>query len=220
MLTIMVRTGLILSCFALCITFASQTARAGEVPGTINEADLLNTLRSGAPADKAIACKQLAIHGTKDAVPELAKLLADEQLASWARIALEAIPGAEVDAALVDAAGELHGRLLVGAINSIGARRSERAVGTLTGLVKADDAEVASAAAVALGRIGNDDAAKALRQSLRIASPAVRSAVAEGCILCAERVASTGQAAMAAEIYDDVRQADAPKQRVLEATRG
>ena len=38
------------------------------------------------PAKKAIACKQLAIHGTKQAVPELAKLLHDEQLASWARI--------------------------------------------------------------------------------------------------------------------------------------
>ena len=34
-------------------------------------------------AEKAIACKQLAVYGSKDAVPELAQLLADEQLASW-----------------------------------------------------------------------------------------------------------------------------------------
>ena len=50
-------------------------------------------LRSDAPPqDKAIPCKQLAIYGSKEAVPALAALLSNPELASLARIALEAIP--------------------------------------------------------------------------------------------------------------------------------
>ena len=61
----------------------------------------LAVLRSdAAEADKALACKHLAIYGSADAVPELAKLLDNERLHSWARIGLEAIPGPEADAAL------------------------------------------------------------------------------------------------------------------------
>ena len=37
---------------------------------------------------------------------------------------------------------------------------------------------------------------------------------------CAERFLSDGKSVAAAEIYDEVRRADVPKQRILEATRG
>ncbi len=192
---------------------------AGNLPAP-SEKQLLKTLQTGAPAEKAIACKQLAIHGSKAAVPELAKLLSDEQLASWSRIALEAIPDPAADAALLEAAKTLHGRLLVGTINSIGVRKSGGAVDLLVGRIKDADAEVASASAVALGRIANEKAIQALRQSLASAAPEVRSAIAEGCILCAERLLADGKSGQAVEIYDQVRQANVPKQRMLEATRG
>jgi hypothetical protein len=58
-------------------------------------------------ADKAMACKELAVFGSVDAVPDLAKLLDNERLASWARIPLEAIPDAACDAALREAAEKL-----------------------------------------------------------------------------------------------------------------
>ena len=127
-------------------------------------------------------------------MPELAKLLGDEQLASWSRIALEAIPDPAADAALIEAAKTLQGKLLVGTINSIGVRRSAEAVDHLAGRLKDPDAEVASAAAVALGQIGGDAATKSLRQALAGATPAVRSAIAEGGILCAERLLAEGKA--------------------------
>jgi HEAT repeat protein len=184
------------------------------------EAQLIETLRSGEPAKKAVACKQLAIHGTKQAVPELAKLLGDKQLSSWARIALEAIPDPSADEALRKACDSLKGELLVGTINSIGVRRDANAVEVLIPRLKDQDAEVASAAAVALGHIGNDAATKALRAELKSAPANVRSAVAEGCVYCAERLAADGKAAEAAALYDEVRAADVPKQRKLEATRG
>jgi len=171
-------------------------------------------------AQKAITCKKLAVFGSKDAVPALAPLLHDKQLISWARIALEAIPGPEADQVLRDAMGTLKGRSLIGVINSIGVRRDTGAVAGLTERLKDPDAEVASVAAVALGKIGSEPATKALRQSLASAPESVRSAVAEGCIYSAERLLADGKATDAAAIYDEVAAADVPKQRVLEATRG
>jgi HEAT repeat protein len=185
------------------------------------EQQLIAVLRSDAPAaEKAIACKNLAIYGSSEAVSELAKLLPDPQLSSWSRIALEAIPAAAADAALREAAESLQGQLLVGTINSIGVRRDAGAADSLAKRLRDRDAEVASAAAVALGRIGNDTAAVSLRAALNAVPENVRSAVAEGCVLCAERFYAQGNSATAIEIYDEVRAADVPMQRIVEATRG
>ena len=185
------------------------------------ERQLIAVLQSDAPAaDKAIPCKQLAIYGSKAAVPALAPLLADRELASWARIALEAIPDPAADEALRGALPKLQGRLLIGAINSLGVRRDAKAADALVQRLKDPDPEVASAAAEALGRIGGEKAAQALEQSLAGAPAAVRSSVAYGCVLCAERDLADGKADRAVRLYDTVRKADVPKQRVLEATRG
>ena len=118
------------------------------------------------------------------------------------------------------ACASLSGKLLVGTLNSIGVRRDAASIEILTKYLQDKDPEVASAAAVALGRIGTQAAAKPLRQSLSSAQGAVRSSVAEGCILCAERLHADGKSAEAAELYDAVRTSEVPKQRVLEATRG
>ena len=180
----------------------------------------LAVLRSNATAaEKATACKQLAIYGKKEAVPALAPLLADEKLSSWSRIALEAIPDPAVDEALRQALGTLQGRLLIGVINSIGVRRDAHAVEYLAVRLQGPDADVASAAAVALGRIGGTRAVGTLEPAL--AGPAaVRSAVAQGCILCAEKALADGNRDVAVRLYDLVRKSDVPKQRVIEATRG
>ena len=140
---------------ALIASAADWTADrlAVPFPPTASEQELLEKLRSGSPAEKAFACKQLAIYGSKASVPELAKLLGDKQLASWARIALEAIPDASADAALIEAAKSLDGRLLVGTINSIGFRRPAAASEQLATCLNDNDTEVACAAAVALGKI-------------------------------------------------------------------
>ncbi|MFP4057065.1 MAG: HEAT repeat domain-containing protein [Candidatus Brocadiia bacterium] len=186
-----------------------------------DEAKLIGILESDAPpAQKAIPCKQLAIYGTQDAVPALAKLLGDKELASWARIALEAIPDPAADDALRAAVPTLEGRLLIGTINSIGVRRDPKAVALLAGKLEDPDAGVASAAAEALGRIGGDRAVQALQPLLSSAPPAVRPSVAYGCILCAERLLEEGKADEATKLYDTVRQADVPKRRRLAATRG
>lgn len=207
----------------LLTSFTVSNIALADGPATSpeKEQELLAVLKSdAAPADKAITCKQLAIYGSAAAVPELAKLLPIPELSSWARIALESIPGPEADEALRTATESLQGRLLVGTINSIGVRRDAAAVAALSKKLKDADVEVAAAAAVALGRIGNDDASKALRTALADSSPEVRSFVAEGCVLCAERLHSEGKSADAIAIYDEVRAADVHLQRIVEATRG
>jgi HEAT repeat protein len=211
-------------CFAWCaVLLVAVSARAAADNQTPKERELklIGVLQSDAPpAEKAITCKRLAVYGSAEAVPTLAPLVLDKELSSWARIALEAIPGPAADAALRDALGKAQGRLLVGVINSIAVRRDARAVEILAGKLKDADAEVASAAAVALGHIGGERAAQALEQSLAGAPAPVRSAVAEGCILCAERYLAGQKSDEAVKLYDTIRQADVPRQRVLEATRG
>lgn len=184
------------------------------------EAELLAVLRSdAAEADKALACKKLAIKGSVAAVGDLAALLSNERLASWARIPLEAIPGPEADAALRSAAGTLSGRLLVGVINSIGVRRDAAATSLLAGRLADADGEVAAAAAAALGAIGTPEAAEILSKSLPGAGPRIDD-VAQAMIVCAERLAASGANAKAEPLYEAVRASEVSEQRVAEATRG
>ena len=213
-------------------SFARDLARAGRRLGNARpqpkrppprtKGSCIAILRSDAPeAEKALACKQLSVYGSSEAVPELAKLLAQRT----ARLVGADCAGSDSrrqrpTKRCARRPSRCKGRLLVGTINSIGVRRDAGAVELLTGRLEDKDADVASAAAVALGRIGNAAAAKSLRESLAGAPVAVRSAVAEGCVLCAERFLAEGNAAEAAKIYDEVRKAEVPRQRMLEATRG
>ena len=208
---------------AAIVVLAAASARADDTEGAAKEKErsLIALLRSDAPkADKAMACKHLAVYGSEEAVSALAPLLADEELASWARIPLEVIPGSAPDKALRTAAGTLKGKLLIGAINSIGVRRDAKAVPLLAGRLHDSDTDVASAAAVALGHVRNEVATETLQKSLAGAPAPVRSAIAEGSILCAERLLLHGQSADAIAIYDQIRAADVAKPRILEATRG
>jgi HEAT repeat protein len=207
--------------FFLAVAAAPPAAAVDPVASQEKERQLISILQSDAPPqEKAITCKRLAIYGTGAAVPALAPLLSDAHLASWARIALEAIPDPAADDALRAAMDKVQGLQLVGVINSIGVRRDAKAVDGLIARLNAADSEVASAAAVALGRIGDDRAMAALTQALATVPAGVRSAVAEGCILCAEELLARGKSAESAKLYDLVRKSDVPRQRMLEATRG
>ena len=64
---------------AAALVAIPATAADGRSP---KEKELIAVLRSdAAEAGKAIACKGLAVHGSADAVPDLAKLLGNERLA-------------------------------------------------------------------------------------------------------------------------------------------
>jgi HEAT repeat protein len=195
----------------------------GQATAKEQETKLIAVLTSAAEFNaKADACRELARIGTADAVPALAALLADEKLAHMARYGLETVPGPAVDEALRAALGKLKGRLLVGVIGSIGVRHDDKAVPALAGLLKDPDAEVAQAAARALGMIGTPEAAKALTAALAGTSGPNQLALCEGLFRCAEALANKAQTEdKAIAIYDALRKLpQAPHQVLAGAWRG
>ena len=94
------------------------------IPPAGSEGELIAVIESDSAShkEKADACRQLGIIGTKRAVAPLAALLGDEKLSHMARYGLEPIPDPAVDEAFRDALGKLKGRPLVGVIGSIGVR--------------------------------------------------------------------------------------------------
>jgi HEAT repeat protein len=203
----------------LCVALVAGPLLAADHKA--KEQELIKILESDRPKkDKAIPIKQLTIYGSEACVPALAKLLSDPELASWARIPLEAIPGSAPDDALRYAASTLDGRLLIGAINSIGVRRDPKAIDILAGKLGDADPEVGCAAAEALGRIGGAQAIAVLEPALKTTEDSVRSAVALGCVYCAEGLLAEGKSAEAVKLFDTIRKADVPQQRILEGTRG
>ncbi len=156
------------------------------------------------PFDAALfACRQLYIIGTEASVPVLAGLLHDEQTAHPARYALERLPESDaVDRALRETLDATEGRARLGIIASIGERRDHQAIGVLTNLLADDDAATAKAAAVALGKIGGSEARDALSVAKPEASRAVRRAIDEGLLYCAEGFAQAGDEAQAVTLYE------------------
>ena len=176
-------------------------------------AKLAAMLKSESPLkEKADACRQLAIIGTKDAVPALAALLGDEKLSHMARYGLEPIPDPSVDEALRQALAKLKGRALVGVIGSLGVRRDAQAIAPLKKLLNDADADVAQAAARALGSIGTREAAKALQDTVGGVSKANQLAFCEGLFRCAEHLCTEGQCPQAQIIYDQLRRLPAAHQ--------
>ncbi|MHB8864840.1 MAG: HEAT repeat domain-containing protein, partial [Pirellulaceae bacterium] len=129
-------------------------------------------------AEKAAAFEELAVFGTPDIVPLLTPLLSDEQLAHYARFALEANPAPSVDEAFRQALDQLEGRLLIGVISSIGVRRDAQAIAPLADKLVQPDVHVAAAAAHALGSIATPEAADKLAASLATATGPQRAAIA------------------------------------------
>ena len=154
--------------------------------------------------------------------PNWPRCLSDEQLASWARIALEAIPDPSADEALRTATKTLERR--TPCRHDQFDRRSPRCE-------RRRCAGRAFERSGCRSRRGRRRGAGAHRHGCRRRNCFVdrsaettgklQSAVAEGCILCAERLMADGRKrTKRAAIYEQVRKASLPKQRILEATRG
>jgi HEAT repeat protein len=162
------------------------------------EGKLIQILQSPeATADaKAWVCRQLRQAGSDRSVAAVAPLLADKELATVARLALQSIPGQKVDDALRAAIGKLQGDLLAGVLQTIGVRGDRQAVTLLAPLANDKDPAVAEAALFALGHIGGADVLRALKEA-RVPR-GLQRALGHAILLCAERMAADGQKAEAA----------------------
>lgn len=169
---------------------------------------------------KAKACERLAIIGTGEAASAISPLLADEHLSTYARAALEVLPGPEAGDALRGALGKVKGNLLVGIIISLGVRRDAGAVDPLARLLSGGDIEAVRAAAAALGRIGSPQAANALQEGLARARGPARDAIAAGGLTCAGSLLTQGERKQALALLDLLSRADIPKPVRLGAMQG
>lgn len=166
------------------------------------EPRLLAALTSGGSvAALEYLCAKLTLIGSAAAVPALAALLDQPALTTAARNALEASPHPEATAALRAQLPRLTGVFLVGVIQSLGVRRDPASVPALAGLLPHENPSVASAAAAALGEIGTPATAQALAAFLPKAPPPLQPALADACLVCAERLVAAYQRPAAQSLY-------------------
>jgi HEAT repeat protein len=184
------------------------------------ERRLIAALSSGISNDaQGYVCRKLAMIGSAAAVPALAELLSQEANAHLARQALERIPGPEAAQALQNAVGKLTGKLKIGAIGSLGARREASAVPTLAGLLGDADPAVARAATLALEAIGGLEAARVL-QSAIAAGTGDKPLLIDALLSCSEALLASGKSADAAAIYKSLSGDGHPRLVRLAADRG
>lgn len=210
---------------ALALTGQALIAEARAAgPDPEKTRELVAILQSDASLEaRARACQQLALVGTKEAVPALAALLGDEKLGYYARDVLEVMPDASAGDALRTAAGTLPGNARIGVINSLGARRDAQAVPLLKQLAAGpgtNEGALASAALLALGRIATPEAGRAVAQALVRGAAGLRPAAAEACLLAADRWLGEGKRVQALAHFEAVRGAEVPIALRAAATRG
>lgn len=183
------------------------------------ESRLAAVLSTDAPRDaKDFVCRKLMLVGSAASVAALAALLGKEENSHMVRYALERIEAPEAANALRAALGQLGGVLKIGVISSIGDRGDAESVADLAALLSDSDTQIASAAALALGAIRTPEAAKALAKAKPAA--AVKPAVTDASLACAEALLASGKKGEALMIYKAYAGDGQPKQVRLAATRG
>jgi HEAT repeat protein len=180
---------------------------------------LIAVLKTEIPrAAKDAVCRALRTAGTAASVPALAALLPSEELSHMARYALELNPAPEAGKVLLEALPRLSGKLKLGIISSLGARREAAAIAPLQALLAGNDPEAAHAAAHALGTIGSIAAAKILVTAKP--APATKEAIADASMECAEELLASGNKVAAKATYEKLLANKPSKPVQIAATRG
>jgi HEAT repeat protein len=180
--------------------------------------DALRTCRSAVAAE--YVCGKLVLVGSAVSAVELAKLLADPQLSTAARNALEAISGPSSSKALRTHLAKLSGAQKVGVINSLGAPRDPDSVSVLAAVMNKESPDVAGAAAAALGEIATGKAAQALEKFLPQCPSMLRDQLADAVLICAERLFAEGHKSQAQTLYQKLRDAPCAQRFKDAATQG
>ena len=170
--------------------------------------------------EKARACQQLGEIGTAQAVPVLAGLLADPKLSAYARSGLEGIPDPSAAAALRRAVQDLKGPLLAGVINSLGVLRDAQSTELLTQLASDTSSGVSKEALLVLGNIATQESIRPIQELLINGKDAASADAAAAGLLAAEQTRARGDLALAAALYDLIRNAKVPTACRVGATRG
>ena len=181
-------------------TVGSETGPRREL-----EAGLIKLLGPGSTYEaRKFACQHLAILGTAASLPALAELLRGETTAGIACLALATHPSAQAGERLRQALPNLSGAAQLQVINTLGTRRDEAAVEALVSLAGGADAAVAQAAIVALAKIANVPARKAIAGLRRAAKPELAPALHEASLRIAESLVGLGERKEGADLYQEL----------------
>ena len=159
---------------------------------------------AASPDGRWEACRLLRNMGSNASVPVLARMLEREESAEMARYALEKIPGAQADEALLQALGRATGTIRLGIISSLGHRGVRRAVRELAGIAGGQDRAAAEAAVTALGGIASEDAARSLLSLLGTCPEPLKASVAASLLNCADRLHASGESDRAYPFYQQL----------------
>lgn len=182
---------------------------------------LISALAAGGTRDaREFLCRQLMIVGTSRCVPELEKLLTDEQLSHMARYALGRIEHPAAGAALHRALARTSGDIQIGIIGTLAQIGYRQARADITRLLASNDPNVAAAAANALGKLAGPESVKALQSARSSANEQVRQSIDDALIACADALAASGAQAQAVAIYRAYYAPDQPRALRIAALRG
>lgn len=169
------------------------------------ETALIALLQPGATFEAMLfACQRLAIVGTDRSLPALEPLLASPDTVGMACLALANIPSAKADAALRDAIPQLAAPSLLQVVATLGHRRDTRSVATLIRLVNHPEPQVAQAATLALARVSNRSARRALAALRKSPTPAIAPVLDEATLIEAEALVAGRDFKAARRLYADL----------------
>jgi len=178
--------------------YARMEDPAGRAECEMKLLDFLKT--SATPYAKMAVCRHLRLIGSDKAIPVLQAMLTDEALGDMALYALQQIPGAEADKALVQALSAASGPTKTALIAAVGERESAEAIPELVLLL--ERTEFAGAAATALGSIGGAEAERALAEAYPSAKGDHKSVVAAAMLKCAEKSLTAKNNRAAVRLYE------------------
>ena len=194
----------------LCFLLTALAATCLNSVGKFDEKSALAVLASDSEM-KARACQALAVYGGPESVPALAELLSDKQLASYARTALEVIDDPSAGEALRNALPKLNGRLLAGAMTSLGVRGDVASVPALQEIATDPNSGVAGSALAALARIGTEDALATVIKTLNQGSAELRISAAHAALAAAENMDKQENNMAVQQLLEAVRSAVLPE---------
>jgi len=157
---------------------------------------------------------------TEKSIPALAALLTHAETSHAARVALEAMSYPAAGAALREAAGKATGLARAGIFDSLGERRDAEAVPLLASALEDKDPVVVTSAAIALGKIGSVESARALAAGRAKRDGDARAKLSAALVACADRLLAAGQREEAAKIYRELAQPAEPRIVRAGALRG
>jgi HEAT repeat protein len=178
--------------------YARMNDPAGRAECEMKLLDFLKT--SATPYAKMAVCRHLRLIGSDRAVPLLQAMLSDKASCDMALYALQQIPGADADKALVQALSAASGPMKTALIAAVGERESAEAIPELVSLL--ERTEFAGAAATALGSIGGAEAERALAEAYPAAKGNHKSVVAAAMLKCAEKSLAAKNNRAAVRLYE------------------